>query len=97
MNEIERLVNNFEKELKYWVQLKTGSNGTPEKVLLESFKYFDISGTGDIDYKIFEKVIKIWLGISLFNDEELYTIYDYFANNNGQILYWDLISKLYDS
>lgn len=36
-----KLLENFNKELKHRVQMRSTKQNTPEKVLLEAFKYYD--------------------------------------------------------
>ena len=39
---------NFEKELRYKLELKSNGRTTEETVLLKAFKYFDLDNTGNV-------------------------------------------------
>ena len=93
------LVDRFIKELKNKIYIKSSSSMTPEKALLESFKYYDYRKTGLIDYKTFLKMVKIKLSINVFKNEEIMIIFDNFQNKFGSdnsILYRNLIKDIYN-
>ena len=51
------------------------NNSSPEKYLLDSFKYFDSADLGFVNYSLFEKVILMKLNINIFSKDELFMIY----------------------
>ncbi len=59
----EHLIKNFINTVKYRVELRTSFNQSPEKVLLEAFKYYDLKRTKMADFSFFKKVFTIKLGI----------------------------------
>lgn len=91
----QRLILKFEKELKHRVSQKTTAKIADEKVLLESFKHYDINKQEFVDFKTFKKVMAVRLGISLFNDEELLMIFDYYSREDPNLNYREFISKMY--
>lgn len=97
MNPEQKLLNKFETELKYRVDLKTSPSSVPEKVLLESFKYFDLNKTGKVDFKTFLMVIKMRLGIILFSEEDLMVIFNCYSNGSSSLTYREFISIVYDT
>ena len=97
MNPEQKLLNKFETELKYRVDLKTSPSSVPERVLLESFKYFDLNKTGKADFKTFLMVIKVRLGIILFSEEDLMVIFNCFSSGANSLTYREFISSVYDT
>lgn len=53
MQSSSKLIEKFNKELKYRLSIKANKRNPPEKVLLDAFKYFDIKNQGMGDYKMF--------------------------------------------
>jgi hypothetical protein len=51
------------------------NQGSPEKYLLDCFKYFDSADLGFVNYSLFEKVIMMKLNINILSKEELQMIY----------------------
>jgi hypothetical protein len=51
------------------------NQSSPEKYLLDCFKYFDSADLGYVNYALFEKVILMKLNLNVFNKEELIMIY----------------------
>lgn len=95
-----KLIEKFEKELKYRTEIKSKNRRTPDKVLLDSFKYYDIKNQGLANYQTFLQVVRVKLGINIFTDEQLTMVFDYYLGNlestNNNILYRDLVSHLYN-
>lgn len=64
-----KMIEKFNKELKYRLSIKANKRNPPEKVLLDAFKYFDIKNHGTADFLTFSKVVKMKLGINIFTEE----------------------------
>ena len=96
MSDVEALVNRFEKDLKSKVTMRSSSSLSVEKVLLEAFKYYDMSKSSTADKSIFLKVMKLRLNISIFSDKELDEIWHFYAGS-GSIKYRDFISHLFNT
>ena len=92
----QRLITNFEKELKNRVEMRTHQKLPPERVLLDAFKYYDIQKTEVVDFKTFKKVATVKLGISVFGDEEMFLIFEHYSKGNDGVVYREMISELYN-
>lgn len=90
-------LNNFLAQLKKRVELKTGPSGSPEKTLLDAFKYFDLSGAGTASKKSFVQVMKIRIGITSTSEEELERLYGELAESQHALNYRQFISRVFDS
>ena len=51
------------------------NQSSPEKYLLDCFKYFDSADLGFVNYSLFEKVILMKLNINIFSKDELLVLY----------------------
>lgn len=69
MNSSTKLIEKFQKELKNWIEIKCKNKDTPDKVLLNAFKYYDVGNTGLSDFKTFSQVVVIKAGINIFTEE----------------------------
>jgi Ca2+-binding EF-hand superfamily protein len=94
------LIDKFIKQLKHKIHIKSNVSMSPEKTLLEAFKYYDYEKTGKSDFKTFTKLVKIKLSINVFSNEEMMMIYDYFQNKfdsgDNCLFYRELIKDLYN-
>lgn len=92
---IDRLVQSLYKQIKEKIDVKVRKISTPEKYLLDCFKYFDTADLGYVNFSLFEKVIQMRLNINVFNKEELLVVYTELLNTcNGKnqcIKYRDFI------
>ena len=96
MDSLQQLLSKFEADLKYRVELKTSPSNSPEKVLLEAFKHFDIGKRGEVDFKVFLQVITVRLNIITISEPDLLNIFNHY-NHNGQLLnYREFISQIYN-
>lgn len=97
----------FEKELKFRVSQKTKSNQSEDKVLISSFKYFDLNNTGILSKDDFFKAI-LKIGINSFDRnviivskyikifQELFQLFDiYDLDKDGKLSYKDFASIIY--
>jgi Ca2+-binding EF-hand superfamily protein len=91
----QKLVNNFLKELKYRVDLKSNSKQTEEKVLLKTFKFFDLSNKNQSDFKTFLKVTRN-LGMVNFSEDELLMAFEHYTRGNLTLNYREFITEIYD-
>lgn len=96
MTETQALITRFEKELKTKVNLRTNSTNSAEKVLLEAFKYYDLTKSSVADQKAFFSVVKLRMNVSTFNDEELERIWRHYAGT-GALRYRDFVSKIFNA
>lgn len=87
----------FLTELRKRVELKTGGSGSPEKTLLDAFKYFDLNGTGTADKKAFLQVMKIRMGITSRSEEDLERLFAALSDGGKMVNYRELISRVFDS
>ena len=92
--EINRLISSFENELKSRVNQRAFSS-SPEKLLLEAFKHYDITNSDKTDFRTFKKVITVKLGISLFSDEDINKVFDFYTRPDPHLVYRAFISQIY--
>lgn len=97
MSDFPPNIDKFSIELKRRIEQKTGPGVSSEKLLLDSFKYFDLNGTGLADLKSFIQVMKIRVGITSQTESDLAVIFSVYSNDQSTINYRELISKLFDS
>lgn len=97
MNQKIPNTENFSRELKKRVELKTGPATSSEKVLLDAFKYFDLNGTGLANLKSFVQVMKMKVGITSQTEDDLAVIFADYSQNKPTINYRELISRLFES
>lgn len=91
----EKLLNQFLKELKYRVDLKTSPKLTEEKFLLKTFKFFDLSNRNQSDFKTFVKVIRN-LGMVNFSEDELLMVFEHYSRGELTLGYREFITEIYD-
>lgn len=91
----QRLITNFEKELKKRVEIRTTAKLSAERILLDAFKYYDIKKAERVDFKTFKKVMTVKLGISLFNDEDMVLIFENYTKEDNTMFYREFISNLF--
>ena len=91
----EKLLNNFLKELKYRVDLKSNAKMTEEKVLLKTFKFFDLSNRNTCDFKTFLKVTRN-LGMINFSENEMLMAFEHYSRGNITMNYREFITEIYD-
>lgn len=48
------MIEKFNQEIKYRLNMKANKRNPPEKVLLDAFKYYDIKNHGMADFKMFD-------------------------------------------
>lgn len=91
----EKLLQKLYSVIRDKIEVKVKKVVTPEKYLLDCFKYFDSADLGFVNYSLFEKVILMKLNINVFNKEELVMIYtnllDLCNGRNQCIKYRDFI------
>ena len=80
----EQLIEKFKQELNYRLSIKETKRNSPSKILLEGFKYYDLPGKGLANYNMFLMVVKIRLGINIFNEEQFTLIFNYFLSKLPQ-------------
>jgi len=86
---------NFEKELRYKLELKSNGRTTEESILLKAFKYFDLNNTGLCTENEFIKTINK-IGITGFTDDDLKELFKkYDKDNSGYLNYKEFILILY--
>ena len=91
-----QLISKFERELKDRIEIKSTYKLSPEKVFLEAFKYYDFSKTDRVDFIVFKKVITVKLGISLFPDEQLKQIFQFYTGKDDYLVYRAFISEMFN-
>lgn len=91
-----QLVQRFEKDLKYRVDLKMTSNTTEEKFLLRTFKFFDLQNSNNASFKIFQQVTTK-LGMVSFSENEILMMFENYAQGASSLDYRELITKIYGS
>ena len=91
----EKLLQNFLKDLKYRVDLKTNSKLTEEKFLLKTFKFFDLTNRNQADFKTFLKVTRN-LGMVNFSEDELLMTFEHYSRGNLTLNYREFITEIYD-
>ena len=97
MKKDETLIEKFERELKCRVELKTSPNTFPEKVLVDAFKYFDLTQTNKTNAKGFLQVIKQRIGISTLTDAQILAAFDFYANGLPEINYRETVNAIFQS
>ena len=90
-----KLIRQFESTLKNKVLMRTGRTQQEEKVLLDIFKYYDLQETGKVDYRVFKKVVRLSLAMTI-SEEELILVYDHYQSAN-EVNYREFITRLFDS
>ena len=91
----QKLITNFLKELKYRVDLKSSAKTSEEKVLLNTFKFFDLSNKNQSDFKNFLKVVRN-LGMSNFSEDELLMAFEHYTRGKLPLNYREFISEIYE-
>ena len=92
---MKNLKLNFEKELKYKLELKSNGRTTEETILLKAFKYFDLDNSGKCSENEFIKTINK-IGITGFTDDDIIELFKkYDKDNSGYLNYKEFISILY--
>lgn len=92
----QQFIADFEKELKKRVDLRTGTKASPEKVLLECFKHYDVGKKEKADLKLFKRVMLVKLGISLFDEQYIDLAFKHYAQGESAIIYRNFIQNLYN-
>ncbi len=69
--------------MKRQIELRSSSILPSERVLLNSFRYYDMYNSGEADKNMFFKVLKLKLGFNMFDDDFLGAIYKYYVNRIG--------------
>lgn len=76
----------FEEQLKNKLSQKCNANQSEEAFLLKSFKFFDYSNSGEVDFSIFQRAIaKMGVIVDDSDLEQYFRIYD--SNGNGRLDY----------
>ncbi|KRW99290.1 hypothetical protein PPERSA_07062 [Pseudocohnilembus persalinus] len=90
---IQQLKNNFEKDLKNKLSLKSSSKLGIDQVLLKAFKFYDLQSTGKADKNQFLRAIAK-TGV-VFEDiqqaNQIFLVYD--QNNSGFIDYKEFVNN----
>lgn len=90
-----KLVAAFETELRAKVNMRTGTNSTPEKTLMDAFKFYDLSRTAAADRKAFLNVVQLRLNVTIFNEEQLERVWRHYAGT-GAIRYREFVNQVYN-
>lgn len=53
--------------MKTKIENKIKNGNSPEKILLEIFKYYDVNNSEKVNKETFEKVVSIKLNLNLFS------------------------------
>lgn len=97
MKKDETLIQRFEKVLKNRVELKTSPSTLPEKVLVDGFKFFDLSRSSKCDFKNFLQVMKMKFGITTISDAEIEEIFRLYSKDAPEINYKEFVNTIFES
>ena len=97
MKKEETLLTKFENEIKNRVTLKTAPTTLPEKVLVEYFKFFDFAKSNRCNQQTFLQVIKQKIGISVFKDEEISTMFNFYSEKSSELNYREFVNAIFQS
>ena len=88
-------IHRFEKELKNKLALKIKGNSREETLLLNAFKFTDLSDTGFANPDKFLRTLTK-LGINIVNKENVLDIFNlYDKERTGRINYRDFITEIF--
>lgn len=91
----QKLIEKFEQELIYRVTLKAQSASSPHKVILEAFKYYDLSNLETVEWKNFKNVILIKFGLTSVTEGDLNRIYDHYCRGEEHLPYKRFVSEIF--
>ena len=92
---MSELKDEFEKDLKTKLLLKTAKN-TPEEIeLLRAFKFYDVTQQNTCNLDQFSQALEK-LGIFGYEDKKLSQIFNYYSGGKKELNYKDFISEVYN-
>ena len=89
---MEDLLRRYRRELNQRINLKKNLNKTNEQIILDNFKYFDLTSS---DYCNINNFIKVneRIGVKMRNKDELYKIFSYFDNKDSGLINYRIFSR----
>lgn len=93
---MEQLKSRFEKDLKTKLLFKTSKHMPEEILLLKNFKYFDEDNSNKCNPSTFVQVMAK-VGVLSITEEELYQLFNYYANGQKFLNYKDFIGQVFDN
>ena len=89
---MEDLIKIYKKELNDRVSLKKTINKTEEQIILDNFKYFDLTSTNYCNANDFIKANER-IGVKMRNRDDLFKVFSYYDNNNSGLINYRIFSK----
>ena len=89
---MEELISRYRRELNERISLKKTLTKTNEQIILDNFKYFDLTSSNYSNANDFIKANER-IGVKMRNKDELYRIFSYFDNNNSGLINYRLFTK----
>ena len=89
---MEDLLRRYRRELNQRINLKKNSNKTNEQIILDNFKYFDLTSSDYCNANNFIKVNER-IGVKMRNKDELYKIFSYFDNKDSGLINYRIFAR----
>ena len=89
---MEDLINRYKRELYERVSLKKTMNKTNEQIILDNFKYFDLTMSNYCNINDFIKTNEK-IGVKMRNKDDLYKVFTYYDINNSGLINYRTFAK----
>ena len=89
---MEDLIGRYKRELNERVSLKKTINKTKEQIILDNFKYFDLTSSNYCNINDFIKANER-IGVKMPYKDDLYKVFSYYDNNNSGLMNYRIFSK----
>ena len=89
---MEDLINRYKYELNERISLKKTLYKTNEQIILDNFKYFDLTSSNYCNVDDFIKANER-IGVKMKNKEELFKVFNYFDNNKSGLINYRVFAK----
>ena len=89
---MEDLIARYRRELNERVSLKKTLNKSNEQLILDNFKYFDLTSTGYCNINEFIKANER-IGVKMPNKDDLFKVFSYYDTHNAGIINYRIFSK----
>ena len=91
---MENIISRYKTELLHRIDLRKIQNKTREQILIDNFKYFDLSSSSMCNLKTFMRANER-IGILETSKENLFKIFNYYnSNNSGEINYRVFVKRI---
>ena len=89
---MEELISRYKQELNDRISLKKTINKTNEQIILENFKYFDLTSSNYCNIDDFIKANER-IGVKMKMKDDLYKVFNYYNNNHSGLINYRIFSK----